>query len=42
MSFLSFFMEHDIIRERTSSFSPQFNEIAERKKCVLPELVFTC
>jgi hypothetical protein len=30
---------HGIIREKTSPYSPQSNEIAERKNCTLTDLV---
>ena len=37
--FDEFCVEHGIIHERTLSFSPQSNGIAERKNCTLTELV---
>jgi transposase InsO family protein len=37
--FTEFCVKHDIIHERTSSYSPQSNGIAERKNCTLTELV---
>jgi len=37
--FDKFCEEHGVIHERTLSFSPQSNGIAERKNCTLTELV---
>jgi transposase InsO family protein len=34
-----FCVEHGIIHERTSPYSPQLNEVAERKNCTLIVLV---
>jgi hypothetical protein len=39
--FFEFCVEHGIILERTSSNSPQFNRIVERKNRTLTELVNT-
>jgi hypothetical protein len=41
MSFFEFCVEHGIIHERKSSYSPQSNDIAERKNHTLTELVNT-
>jgi transposase InsO family protein len=37
--FSDFCVEHGIIHERTLSYSPQFNEVAERKNPTLTDLV---
>jgi transposase InsO family protein len=37
--FTEFYVEHDIIHERTPPYSPQSNGIAERKNRTLTELV---
>ena len=38
-NFTSFCEEHGIIHERTPSYSPQSNGVAERKNCTLSDLV---